>query len=213
MKSSWIVDAALYALVFMSFVSWSVFLIKAHSFWRYRRMARGFLLAHGSSPSWSAVTGSASQGHGDMARLQRTGIAICKDCDGTADTTDELYTLIAAGLGQEIKLLARERESGLSVLASISAIAPFVGLFGTVWGIMEALVVIGQTGQATIAVVAGPIGEALVATAIGIATAVPALLFYNMLMRKTRVYITDLEAFSEQFLRVALKNRQHWEHA
>lgn len=214
MDSSWIIDATLYLLVFMSFLSWSVALVKTLAVWRQQRMAQRYLQAHWRLPDWAAVrrAGDSGQGEdgGDLAQLSQAGLALCRECAHTDHAPAELYTLLAAALGQEIKRLARRRESGLGLLASISATAPFVGLFGTVWGIMEALVVIGQTGQATIGVVAGPIGEALIATAIGIATAVPALLFYNLLMRRTRLHVTDLEAFAERFLRLALGHRSQW---
>jgi biopolymer transport protein ExbB len=87
-------------------------------------------------------------------------------------------------------------ESGLSVLASIGATAPFVGLFGTVWGIYHALIGIGFTGEATIDKVAGPVGEALIMTAFGIAVAVPAVLGYNFLSRANRVILAELDAFA-----------------
>lgn len=221
MDSSWIIDATLYLLVFMSFLSWSVALVKTLAVWRQQRMAQRYLQTHWRLPDWAAVRRAGDSGQsegggddgGDLAHLSRAGLALCRECAHTDHAPAQLYTLLAAALGQEIKRLARRRESGLGVLASISATAPFVGLFGTVWGIMEALVVIGQTGQATIGVVAGPIGEALIATAIGIATAVPALLFYNLLMRRTRLHVTDLEAFAERFVRLALAHRSQWEAA
>jgi biopolymer transport protein ExbB len=77
-----------------------------------------------------------------------------------------------------------------------------VGLFGTVWGIMEALKVIGATGQATIDIVAGPIGEALIATAVGILAAIPAVLLYNYFVRQLRVRNTELEGFCDDLLRI-----------
>jgi biopolymer transport protein ExbB len=96
----------------------------------------------------------------------------------------------------------RQHEQGQAVLASIGSTAPFVGLFGTVWGIMEALKVIGATGQATIDIVAGPIGEALIATAVGILAAIPAVLLYNYFVRQLRVRNTELEGFGDDLLRV-----------
>jgi biopolymer transport protein ExbB len=84
----------------------------------------------------------------------------------------------------------------LAVLASVGATAPFVGLFGTVWGIYHALIGIGFTGQATIDKVAGPVGEALIMTAFGIAVAVPAVLAYNFLLRAQRVVAQELDGFA-----------------
>ena len=87
-------------------------------------------------------------------------------------------------------------DAGLTTLASIGATAPFVGLFGTVWGIYHALVNIGMAGQMSIAAVAGPIGEALIATAAGLAAAIPAVLAYNALNRNNKVLGRDLDHFA-----------------
>jgi biopolymer transport protein ExbB len=86
-------------------------------------------------------------------------------------------------------------QSGLSVLATIGSTAPFVGLFGTVWGIYNALVTIGATGQASIDKVAGPVGEALIMTALGLAVAVPAVLGYNWLVRRNRLALHNVKGF------------------
>jgi biopolymer transport protein ExbB len=91
----------------------------------------------------------------------------------------------------------------MAVLATIGSTAPFVGLFGTVWGIMGALKEIGARGQASIDIVAGPIGEALIATAVGIAVALPAVVFYNFFLRKLKVWSTELDGFVEAYVRMA----------
>ena len=210
MHSSWVINTTLYLLTFMSFLSWSIFIAKTLTAWRSQSATAQYLATQWQSPSWQMLSDAPHSQESDLGKLSDAGLAICHECAHGAYATEELYALVSAGLGQEIKQLTRERESWLGVLASVSSIAPFVGLFGTVWGIMHALVVIGETGQATIAVVAGPIGEALIATAIGIATAVPALIFYNVLMRNTRLHVTQLEAFAERFLRLALKHRAKW---
>ena len=87
-------------------------------------------------------------------------------------------------------------ESGLMVLASVGATAPFVGLFGTVWGVYNALVNIGMTGQGTLDKVAGPVGEALIMTALGLVVAIPAVLAYNALTRRNRLLGARLDAFA-----------------
>jgi len=87
-------------------------------------------------------------------------------------------------------------ESGLSVLATIGATAPFVGLFGTVWGVYHALLVIGATGSGTLDKVAGPVGEALIMTGVGLAVAIPAVMGYNWLTRSNRVWGARLDAFA-----------------
>ena len=210
MHSSWVIDTTLYLLTFMSFLSWSIFVSKLLAAWRSQRATAHYLATQWRRPNWQSLNEAPQVQDSDLAKLSGAGLAICHECAHGQYATEELYALVSAGLGQEIKQLTRERESWLGVLASVSSIAPFVGLFGTVWGIMHALVVIGETGQATIAVVAGPIGEALISTAIGIATAVPAVIFYNVLMRNTRLHVTQLEAFAERFLRLALKHRTKW---
>ena len=95
-------------------------------------------------------------------------------------------------------------QSGLAVLATVGSISPFVGLFGTVWGIYHALTAIGISGQASIDKVAGPVGEALIMTAIGLAVAVPAVLAYNWLVRRNKVVMDDVRSFSQDLHSVVL---------
>jgi len=97
----------------------------------------------------------------------------------------------------------RAMESGLTLLASIGSTAPFVGLFGTVLGIMHAMHEITQSGSTSLDVVAGPIGDALIATAIGIAVAVPAVLAYNFFLRLSKQHRTDMENFVVSFMQIA----------
>ena len=96
----------------------------------------------------------------------------------------------------------------MSVLATVGSTAPFVGLFGTVWGIYHALVSIGVSGQASIDKVAGPVGEALIMTAIGLAVAVPAVLIYNLLVRRNKVLNEKLRGFSSDLQTYLLSNKQ-----
>lgn len=101
----------------------------------------------------------------------------------------------------------RPFDYGMTALASIGATAPFIGLFGTVWGIYHALINIGQSGQMSIAAVAGPIGEALVATAAGLFVAIPAVLAYNFLNRGNKTLSQDMDAFAHD-LHVRLLNQK-----
>ena len=103
-------------------------------------------------------------------------------------------------------------QTGMSALATVGSTAPFVGLFGTVWGIYNALVTIGVTGQASIDKVAGPVGEALIMTALGLAVAVPAVLGYNWLVRRNRVAMHTLKAFGSDLhtqLLIDVERHQH----
>jgi biopolymer transport protein ExbB len=96
---------------------------------------------------------------------------------------------------RNVGTLQMRMQSGLSILATVGSTAPFVGLFGTVWGIYNALITIGSTGQASIDKVAGPVGEALIMTALGLAVAVPAVLGYNWLVRRNRIALHSVKGF------------------
>lgn len=104
---------------------------------------------------------------------------------------------IARAMRRAISRETAQLESGLSVLASVGSVSPFVGLFGTVWGIYHALASISMSGQATLDKVAGPVGEALIMTALGLAVAIPAVLAYNALVRSNRVLLGQLENFAQ----------------
>lgn len=110
------------------------------------------------------------------------------------DMADWLSQDIVGSVGN----LQMRAQEGLSVLATVGATAPFVGLFGTVWGIYNALVTIGVSGQASIDKVAGPVGEALIMTALGLAVAVPAVLGYNWLVRRNRVTLHLIKGFGSE---------------
>ncbi len=107
-----------------------------------------------------------------------------------------LGELVTRSLRQGITRASSQLENGLTFLASIGATAPFIGLFGTVWGIYHALATIGATGQASLDKVAGPVGEALIITAAGLFVAIPAVLAYNALTRGLRVVNAELDAFA-----------------
>lgn len=103
---------------------------------------------------------------------------------------------LTRALRRAIDESAARAESGLTVLASVGSSAPFIGLFGTVWGIYHALIAIGLSGQGTLDKVAGPVGEALIMTALGLAVAIPAVLAYNAFTRHNRVVAAELDGFA-----------------
>lgn len=109
----------------------------------------------------------------------------------TTMAVDNLEPLVKKNMAeqamlQEINRIRMNSEKGLSILGTVAAIAPFIGLFGTVWGIFHALHAIGQSGEAGLSQVAGPVGEALIMTALGLAVAIPAVIFYNLCIRINR---------------------------
>jgi biopolymer transport protein ExbB len=109
-----------------------------------------------------------------------------------------LIRLLRNGIDQE----ATRVEQGLTVMASAGSTAPYIGLFGTVWGIYHALVNIGLSGQGTLDKVSGPVGEALIMTAVGLAVAIPAVLAYNAFTRRNRVWLARLDAFAHDLYTV-----------
>jgi len=103
---------------------------------------------------------------------------------------------IGMSLSRQVEDATSKLQGGIAFLASVGSTAPFVGLFGTVWGILQALIAIGVAGQASIDKVAGPVGEALIMTALGLAAAVPAVLLYNWLVRRNKVITEKLRGFA-----------------
>jgi len=204
-----IVSGTLLLLVLLSVVTWSIALLKLWRQVQDRKRNRAFHDTFWAARDWADAAGEAGRGEGDVAKLAQAGFAELKALG--SDRQDLMHTgapqeVLERQLRQQLQNIKRYHERGLAELATIGSTAPFVGLFGTVWGIMHALQSIGQTGAASLDVVAGPIGEALIATAIGIATALPAVLAYNYFLRNLRLRITELENFAHDFMRLALKH-------
>ncbi len=103
---------------------------------------------------------------------------------------------LTRSLRRSIEKATARAEDGLTALASVASAAPFVGLFGTVWGVYHALLAIGMSGQGTLDNVAGPVGEALIMTAIGLAVAIPAVLAHNTFTRQNRIMLAELDSFA-----------------
>ncbi|QNT78301.1 MotA/TolQ/ExbB proton channel family protein [Entomobacter blattae] len=122
-------------------------------------------------------------------------------------TTIDLYSWVTLSIQNAVSKVQAQLQTGLAFLGTVGSTAPFVGLFGTVWGIYHALTAIGIAGQATIDKVAGPVGEALIMTAIGLATAVPAVLGYNFLVRRNKVALDTLKNFGSDVQSVLLGGR------
>jgi biopolymer transport protein ExbB len=116
-------------------------------------------------------------------------------------------TWLIRAIEQALSKLQTRMQDGMAVLATIGSTAPFVGLFGTVWAIYTALVQIGASGQASIDRVAGPVGEALIMTAIGLAVAVPAVFGYNWLLRKNKMALESVRSFGAKLHMVLLSSQ------
>ena len=186
--------AVLLVLLLMSLGSWYILLLKwlglrtmqgysraaRVSFWRSNTVQQGVDGLDKRSPfrfvAAAALEAMEPQG-GLLARVSR-------------------QDWVAMRMQRAVEAVQQELQSGLAFLATVGSVAPFIGLFGTVWGIYHALTAIGMSGQASIDKVAGPVGEALIMTAMGLAVAVPAVLAYNWSLSSTKLAITEVRAFA-----------------
>ncbi|SMF95223.1 biopolymer transport protein ExbB [Methylomagnum ishizawai] len=204
-----IVDGTLYTLTAFSVATWTIILFKSVQIWRSGRQNRTFHTSFWDTPDLeTAERLSADPEAGPKARIARAGFLWLKEL--RSDTTGRLKyrgtpeELLERALQRQLRKEQHAMERGLTPLASMGSTAPFVGLFGTVVGIMHALHEVSKAGTATLDVVAGPIGEALIATAIGIAVAVPAVLAYNFFLRRAKLQRLGLESFGRDFLHLVL---------
>ena len=187
--------AILGILLLMSVVSWYFIVTKAIAALLERRYSARFVDAFWTAPSLPAVQRLLEKPVADepFARLSRHATASWQHKDSE---------FLTRAMRRVIDEETARAESGLTVLASVGSTAPFVGLFGTVWGVYHALVAIGLSGQGTLDKVAGPVGEALIMTALGLAVAIPAVLAYNAFVRANRMSLARLDAFAHDLYAV-----------
>jgi biopolymer transport protein ExbB len=204
-----IVQGSLYALVLFSIVTWVLILAKGVQHYRVGKRDKQFTRQFWSASTLDAASALASDAS-PKSRLANVGFEVLNVSESGAGNDLEhswdRQELLERHLRQQIQKEYQSLESGLAVLASIGSTAPFVGLFGTVFGIIHALGAIGKSGSASIDVVAGPIGEALIATGVGIAVAVPAVLAFNFYVRRLKVTAAELDNYATDFVNLAQKN-------
>ena len=186
-------------LLGMSLASWMVIIVKALDIIKYKKFSRG------AADFWHSedfATGLAKLGKDpsnpflQIAEEGREATAHHRNTTVHLHDSLDVSDWVTRCLRNSIDEFTAKLQSGLAVLASVGSTAPFVGLFGTVWGIYHALLSIGLSGQSTIDKVAGPIGEALIMTALGLAVAIPAVLGYNALVRGNKSILTTLNSFA-----------------
>jgi biopolymer transport protein ExbB len=207
-SSTDIVQITLGVLIAFSVITWSIIFFKIWTLWHSGQRNRGYSKAFWAASDLSAAS-SLEHSASALGRIAGAGFGVLKDMRSHTsrilEWSGDIESILERSLRQQISRERKDLEQGLSMLASIGSTAPFVGLFGTVWGIMHALQDIGEAKSASLDVVAGPIGEALVATAIGIAAAIPAVLAYNFFLRRIKLAEADLEYFATDFLNLAVK--------
>jgi biopolymer transport protein ExbB len=186
-------------LLIMSIGSWYVIITKFVEQMLLLRQAREANRNFWNAPSVRA--GADSLGRKNAFRMVvEDGLQAAEHHEGKLTEQIDRHTWVTMSLQRSVDSISNRLQGGLAVLATVGSTAPFVGLFGTVWGIYHALTAIGIAGQASIDKVAGPVGEALIMTAIGLAVAVPAVLGYNWMVRRNKVAMDRLRSFSGDLL-------------
>ena len=201
-----IARGTLVALLLMSMGTWYILITKLIEQSRLLAQAR-----QAQQGFWTAA--SVQQGietlpaNGAFRRLAAAGQRAAEHHEGVLGDRVDLHTWVTLSLQRMVDEIASRLQGGLAVLATVASTAPFVGLFGTVWGIYHALTAIGISGQASIDKVAGPVGEALIMTAVGLAVAVPAALGYNLLVRRNKLATERVRSFASDLHAVLLSGR------
>ncbi len=204
-------------LLFMSLISWYLIFVKSFSNLRTHRHSRRFLnqfwaassleqveneiATHGATEPFAHVASHAIHARNHHAKYGAMKL------EEKGSTSAFVTRIIRKVIDEETAKL----ENGLTVLASIGSTAPFVGLFGTVWGVYHALVGIGLSDSVNINRIAGPVGEALIMTGLGLAVAIPAVLAYNAFVRTNRVYLAQLDAFAHDLFTFLSTGQQVFE--
>jgi len=199
----------IWLLILFSVATWGLALLKGVQFTRLKTQDRKFHKQFWAASSLDSAAEFANSLPGAAARVALAGYAAIQVSDH--QNTDLSQSInhqdrLERALRQQIVRERRSLETGLAILASIGSTSPFIGLFGTVWGIMSALKGISAAGSASLETVAGPIGAALVATGVGIAVAVPAVLVYNYFLRRLKLTSADLDDFAHDFYSLAQKH-------
>ena len=207
-----VVKLVLFVLLYFSVVSWAIIFYKLKQVHRANRESEQFLDFFWKTKRFDAINaqldrfGSSpltvlfNEGYSELTKVMEKGESkeesnvISTDLGGIANISRALRRATTS----EITRL----EKYLTFLATTGSTAPFIGLFGTVWGIMTAFKGIGETGSASLAVVAPGIAEALIATAIGLVAAIPAVMGYNHFQHRMKVLIAEMDSFSTEFLNI-----------
>jgi biopolymer transport protein ExbB len=201
-QGDFVAKGVLIMMLIMSGATWYIMFVKLYE------QQKLFGQAKESEKFWKAA--SAQQGLSTLKEgtpfwyIAERGVTSSQHHEGTLVEQIDLSSWVTMSINRAVEEIQSRLQGGLAVLATVGSTAPFVGLFGTVWGIYHALTAIGISGQASIDKVAGPVGEALIMTAIGLAVAVPAVMGYNWLVRRNKSASEKVRAFSADLHSVLL---------
>jgi len=195
-------------LAIMSMGSWYIIITKLLDQMKIFKQSKETNQKFWKAPSIAA--GSAQLTEGSPFRfIAETGTKATQHHDGALLEQIDLSTWVTMQIQRAVDKVQSRLQDGLSFLATVGSTSPFIGLFGTVWGIYNALTNIGMTGNASIDKVAGPVGEALIMTAFGLFVAVPAVLGYNWLVRRNKTAMEDVRSFSADVHSVLISGAMH----
>jgi biopolymer transport protein ExbB len=190
-----VAKGTLVILVIMSMGSWYVIFTKLFEQRQMLKSGKESAETFWKATSVKAGVGSLQEGTA-FRYIAEQGVKASDHHEGTMVEQIDKHTWVTMSVDRAVGSIQNRLQGGMAVLATVGSTAPFVGLFGTVWGIYNALVKIGISGQASIDKVAGPVGEALIMTAIGLAVAVPAVMGYNWLLRRNKAVMDQTKAFA-----------------
>jgi biopolymer transport protein ExbB len=198
-QGDFVTRAVALLLIGMSLASWMVIIIKTLDVLKYKKIARNaedFWHSEDFAAGLAKLGSDPANPFRQLAIEGRESTAHHRNTKAHLHDSLDVSDWVTRSLRNTIDEFTSRLQSGLAILASVGSTAPFIGLFGTVWGIYHALLSIGTAGQATIDKVAGPIGEALIMTALGLAVAIPAVLGYNALVRGNKGVLHKLNRFA-----------------
>lgn len=204
------VKFVLLILLVFSIISWTIIFIKFRTYRRIRQENEAFNSDYQKSTKLSdLLPASRKYPSSTMAEVFRAGYAemtkanrLSRDSARPEEISLSSLDNVERALNRASSTEMTKLESALGFLATTGSASPFIGLFGTVWGIMETFKSIGARGSATLAVVAPGISEALIATAAGLAAAIPAVIFYNYFLNKSRTMVQEMDNFADEFLNI-----------
>jgi len=206
-QGDWVAKGTLIIMVIMSMGSWYIIFTKL---FEQRQMLKSVISS--ADAFWKASSVKAGIGaleEGSAFRyIAEAGVKASDHHEGTMVEQIDKLTWVGMSVDRAVGSVQSRLQDGLAFLATVGSTAPFVGLFGTVWGIYNALVKIGISGQASIDKVAGPVGEALIMTAIGLAVAVPAVMGYNWLIRRNKTVMDRVKAFAGDLHNVLIAGKR-----
>ena len=193
-QGDFVSKGTLIILVIMSMGSWYILITKLYESLKMSGEARTANRKFFKSATLTEGVQTLKKGSA-FRYIAETGVEAGEHHEGTLTENIDRNTWVTMSVQRSVEEVQSRLQDGLAFLATVGSTAPFVGLFGTVWGIYHALTAIGIAGQASIDKVAGPVGEALIMTAIGLAVAVPAVLGYNWLVRRNKVTMEKVRSF------------------